>query len=140
MDQSNQNPIIIDAVVSKPSHSIEFNIDCWEHIFDNLSLREILVMSQICKQMCKIGGHYFRKHFYGIPCDIITNKNFSIRWFQFQQTDFLRFIDTLNIYGQLYDNFNPIPNVNLYRSLTKLNLCFIDLNDSQIHGLQNYFE
>lgn len=134
MDQ----PLIIETAVknietNKPSHSIEFNIDCWEYVFDNLSLRDILVMSQTCQQMCEIGGHYFRKHFYSISCDIINNEDFLIRWFQFKQTDFLRFIDTLNIYGQLYDHLNPFPN----GSLTKLNLCFIDLNGSQIYGLEN---
>lgn len=137
MGQSNQKPIIIETVVNKPSQFIAFNIDCWENIFDNLSLRDILVMSQTCKQMCKISGNYFRKYFYGTQCDIINNEDFFIRWFQFEQTDFLRFIDTLNIFGQLYDSFNTFPNADLYRSLTKLNLCFMDLSECQIHGLQN---
>lgn len=143
MDQSNQITAISDIIVNnrranKPSRSSnEFNVDCWQNIFDNLSLRDILVMSQTCQQICEIAGYYFRKHFHGISCDIISNEDFLIRWFQFKQIDFLQFIDTLNIYGQLFDYSNPLPNVDQYRSLTKLNLCFIDLGENQVHGLEN---
>lgn len=143
MDQSNQIAAISDIIVNnrianKPSRSSsEFNIDCWQNIFDNLSLRDILVMSQTCRQLCEIAGYYFRKHFHGISCDIISNEDFLIRWFQFKQIDFLQFIDMLNIYGQLFDYSNPLPNVDQYRSLTKLNLCFIDLGENQVHGLKN---
>lgn len=127
---------INNHAMKKLPRPIEFDIDCWENIFDNLSLRDILVMSQTCQQMCEIGGNYFRKYFRGTPCDIINNENFSIRWLKFTQTDFLRFVDTLNVYGRLLDNRNSFANVHLYRSLVKLNLCFVDLSENQIYGLQ----
>lgn len=122
-------------VLKEVPRSIEVIMDCWKKIFDNLSLRDILVMSQTCRQMCEIAGYYFRKYFRGISCDIINNEEFLIQWFQFEQTEFLRFIDTLNIYGQLYDDFNPFPNA-MFGSLCKLNLCFVDLRENQIRGLQ----
>lgn len=42
---------------------LKLNVDCWENIFDYLSLVDILAMSKTCKRMRQIGGHYFREQF-----------------------------------------------------------------------------
>lgn len=37
--------------------------DCWEHIYDKLSFRDILVMGQTCRRMNQMSGYYMREYY-----------------------------------------------------------------------------
>lgn len=39
-----------------PPHYLKLIADCWEHIFDNLALSDILAMGQTCKRMLQMAG------------------------------------------------------------------------------------
>lgn len=47
----------------QPLLFLKLNVNCWEKVFDYPSLRDILSMSQTCKRMQLIGGHYYRDNF-----------------------------------------------------------------------------
>lgn len=79
MSRLNQYHVIIDGkmyydAANQPLHFVKLNVDCWERIFDLLSLRDILAMNQTCQRMCTIGGYYFRENFRGISCEHIGEK------------------------------------------------------------------
>lgn len=125
MSQTNQNLV----------YFVKFNFDCWERIFDLLSLRDILAMSQTCKRMCKIGGRYFHEKFLGVSCELIGEK-YCIEKFEFEKNDFIKSIDKLVITGQLND-MNHFSNVDLYQSLTTLLLHETDLTENQVDAFKN---
>lgn len=134
MSQLSQDHVINDAL-KQPLHFVKMNFDCWERIFDLLSLRDILAMSHTCQQMCEIGGHYFHENFRGVSCDLLGEK-YCIGGFEFERNDFIQSIDELAITGQLND-MNHFSNVELYRSLTTLLLHETDLTENQVEALKN---
>lgn len=100
----------------------QFTIDGWSKVFDYLSLRDIVAVSETCKQMHQIGGEYFRKTFHGTPCHFYgCGPNFDTT--ALNRSDFFRFVDTVEINGQAEDLLQ-FPYVNLYDSITSLQLCF----------------
>lgn len=124
----------LDAA-NQPGCFIELNVDCWERIFDLLSLRDILAMSQTCKRLCKIGANYFHDNFRGISCELIGDKC-TIDTFEFERNDFLQSIDKLVVTGQLND-LNHFSNIELFRSLTTLLLHETDLIEHQVNAFNN---
>lgn len=73
MDPSHPDQAIVAAssrtaaVASSCEHeeippSLKLLVDCWEHIFDYLALRDVHVMGQTCKRMNQLAGHYFREY------------------------------------------------------------------------------
>lgn len=149
MDQSKENKVIIDGQtcyggLNQPNLKfIKVNVDCWEKIFDFLSLRDILAMSQTCQRMRQIGGYYFRENFHGVPCALEENcrPNFytSNEPIQLERDDFLRFIDTASIYGELA-HLNDYLNMNLLTSLTTIRLCYVDLAEQEVEIFENQYD
>lgn len=141
MSQSKENKVIIDGRtyyggLNQPNLKfIKVNVDCWEKIFDFLSLADILSMSQTCLRMRQIGGHYFRQNFHGIPCaleeDVRPKFYTPDEPIELIRDDFLRFIDTASIYGELR-HLNDYLKMNLLASLTTIRLCYVDLNEQEI--------
>lgn len=145
MSQSQENKVIIDGMtfyggLNQPRHFVKVNVDCWERIFDYLSLRDILGMSQTCQRMRQIGGYYFRTNFHGISCDL--NENLQPQFYgtdepiELERDDFLRFIDTASIHGEL-SHLRHYLNMNLLNSLTALRFWYIDLTEQEIGALEN---
>lgn len=44
--------------IPPPPPYMKLIADCWEHIFDNLSLANVLALGQTCKHMCQTVGNY----------------------------------------------------------------------------------
>lgn len=140
MSQIIKNHVITDVDVNEDAvkqspHFVEMNFDCWERIFDLLSLRDILAMSHTCQRMCKTGGYYFHKNFPGVLCELIGEK-YCIENFEFEPNDFIQSIDKLVVTGQLNDT-NHFSNMDVYRSLTTLLLHETDLNENQVDAFKN---
>lgn len=140
-DQPRENKVIIDGItyhggLNQPRHFVKVNVDCWENIFDFLSFRDVLAMSQTCQRMRQIGGYYFRENFHGTVCNLhkFLGPRFRINdtSIDLENCDFLRFIDTISIYGQM-EHLEYYSD--LLRSLTTLQLCFISFN-----GNENFHE
>lgn len=48
---------------TSPPPYLRLNADCYEHIFDYLSLKDILRLGETCKRMHQMAGYYFREYF-----------------------------------------------------------------------------
>lgn len=119
MSLSQENKVIIDGGtfyggLNQPNLKfVKVNVDCWEKVFDYLSLEDILAMSATCLRMRQIGGHYFRENFHGTkcifsrnkenPCFAVSNTFVNGRSVQAKREDFIRFADTVEI-GLTYDD------------------------------------
>lgn len=144
MSLSKENKVIIDGQayyggLNQPNLKfVQVNVDCWERIFDFLSLRDVLAMSQTCQRMRQIGGHYFREHFHGTACKLSGSPSMcmSIDDIPMDRVDFLRFIDTIVIEHQL-DHLRTAANQDLLNSLTTLQLVEVNLSEQHLRGLEN---
>lgn len=162
MSLSKENKVIIDGVtyyggLNQPNLKfVKVNVDCWEKVFDYLSLQDILNMSATCLRMRQIGGHYFRENFHGTDCflspQIISSKipSFGVtdssnigNRAEVKQEDFLRFADTVrlssNIQNDDYDLYRLEHYVgkNLMVSLRTLHLYGTYSSANEFPGLAN---
>lgn len=46
-----------------PPPYLKLMLDCWYHVFDNLSIGDVLVMGETCKRMNRIAGSYIREYY-----------------------------------------------------------------------------
>lgn len=58
---SNQNPILRSN--PKPPKIFKLDIDCFDEIFEYLSLKDLHSISQTCKTMQKVAGEYFKRNY-----------------------------------------------------------------------------
>lgn len=123
MSQSNESQTSSDDTAANQSQPFaHFTIVGWSKVFDYLSLRDLVAVSETCQQLHQIGGEYFREVFHGTPCHFDgSGPNFDTT--DLNRSDFLRFIDTVEINGQAEDLLQ-FPYVNKYDSITSLQLCF----------------
>lgn len=123
-----------DNSLEQPLHFTKVNADCWERIFDLLSLRDIFAMSETCKRMRHMAGYYFREYFPGITCRWIANRGIFIGYpISIKRTDFSEYITKLIVYDYL-EHFLYAEH---YCSLKSLHLRSIELTDTQIDHLKN---
>lgn len=147
MSLSKENKVVIDGMtfyggLNQPNLKfVKVTVDCWEKIFDYLSLEDIIAMSGTCQRMRQIGGHYFRENFHGAICEIegsyfphFRSNCYSI--VHVSRNDFLRFIDTVRIYDGL-ERLQDYSSGNLLGSVTTLRLREIDLRECELHRFSN---
>lgn len=110
------------ASENQSQHFAHFTIGGWSKVFDYLSLRDIIAVSETCQQLQRIGGEYFRTVFHGTSCQFDGfGPNFDMT--PLNRSDFIRFVDTVEINGQVEDLLQ-FPYANKYDSITSLKLCF----------------
>lgn len=120
--------------LEQPPHFIKMNADCWERIFDLLSLRDIFAMSETCKRMRQMAGYYFREYFPGMQCRWIGNRGIFIGYpTSIKKTDFTEYITKLMVYDYLEHSLHT----EQYYSLKSLHLRSIELTDTQIGFIKN---
>lgn len=73
-------------------------VDCWEHIFDYLLLKDVHAMGGTCKPMHQLAGHYFREYFPNLGYELDKNEICAVISFDFNlRPDFYKFISKLEI-------------------------------------------
>lgn len=123
-----------DDSLTQPAHFIKVNADCWERIFDLLSLREIFAMSETCKRMRQMAGYYFREYFPDIKCRWIANRGIFIGYpTGILRTDFAEYITKLMV----YDYLEHFLYAEQYCALKTLHLRGIEMTDTQIDYIKN---
>lgn len=123
-----------DNSLEQPPHLMKVNVDCWEQIFDLLSLRDIFAMSETCKRMRQMAGYYFREYFPAIVCRWIANRGIFIGYpTSISRSDFSEYVTKLIVYDYLEHFLHP----DHYYSLKSLHLRSIELTDTQIDYIKN---
>lgn len=112
--------------------------DCWEHIFDYLSLKDIIITGQTCKRMHQMAGYYVRRflpdhQFYLIDNKIHTNGYSSSLQLE---PDFYQYIRKLRINKSL----NGFMNIDKLSSVNTLIISCVQLDAMQIHYIRNLLQ
>lgn len=107
--------------------------DCWEHIFDRLSIKDILIMSQTCKRMNQMSGYYIRE--YNPYVEFWMTKKGVQSQDVYVHSDFYRFIGRLIIGPNNESEF--ILNVELFNALKTIVFFDCQITETQIDGMQN---
>lgn len=116
---------------------MKVNADCWERIFDLISLRDIFAMSETCKRLRQMAGYYFREYFPDIKCRWIANRGIFIGYpTSILRKDFSEYISKLMV----YDYLEHFLYAEQYGSLKSLHLRSIELTDTQIDFIENVLE
>lgn len=106
------------------SQFLRLNVDCWENVFDYLSLDDILWMSKTCKRMQAIGGHYYRQNFL---IETVYSDGFCIAGVPIR-SEFFQFVNSLKIMTKCDDFLNAKD----FSSLNKLQLIDMSLDEIQM--------
>lgn len=112
-------------------------VDCWEHILDYLSLKDIHAMGETCKPFNHLAGHYFREYLPNLDYELVRDDvypppladEFALR------PDFYQFISKLKIQGLSKKVY--ILNAETFSSLKMLIFEGIDLSETRLGYAQN---
>lgn len=109
--------------------------NCWDHIFDYLSSRDILVMGQTCKQLCQIAGNYIPEYFPKFELSVADGEVYYYDDNKIViQPDFYQYIGTLSIDSE--DEFDLSSNVEKFDSLKTIIFYYHTLNRAEIKNMQ----
>lgn len=117
-----------------PPHYLKLNVDCWEHVFEYLALRDIHAMGQTCKRMHQVAGYYFREF---CPDLLYVMKEKEIRVLDHANilltSDFYQFMNDLLIRDQLDGSLDA----KTFASLKTLAFNALQMTEPQIELCQN---
>lgn len=105
MDQSNRDhvagtstSVAINDPTSNPPPCFKLLVDCWEHIFDYLSFKDIHAMGGTCKPMNRLAGHYFSDFFPNLDYELKKGEIRGTTTFDFNlRPDFYQFVRRVEI-------------------------------------------
>lgn len=125
-------------MMSTPPY-LKLLIDCWEHIFDYLSFKDIYVMGETCKQMHQFAGYYIRQYYPELEYSLIKDEihfahphNFIIK------PDFYKFISKLHIKNNT--GLDYFTRAEKFDSLKMLIIGQRQLNDIEIEHMRNILQ
>lgn len=145
MNESGQNRAVVvgaSIVVAENDHQespppyLKLIADCWEHIFDLLSLNDIIAMGETCKRMHQMAGYYLREYFPDLRFNLIGNEVQVAYPHKFHlRTEYFRYIRKLCILKR--SELNSILSAETFSSLKTLIFMSIKLNEIQFGYTQN---
>lgn len=149
MDKCDQNPTngadarsdattknYYDHLVCPPTPPyLKLIADCWEHIFDYLSLQDIIKMGETCKRMHQMAGYYVREFFPKHRFHLIRDKIHASGHSNSLQlrTNFHQYIRKLRV-SRGFDNFLDS---DAFTSLKTLIISCAKLNTIQMQYIRN---
>lgn len=133
MNNFNKMADAICVVAEEPPPYLKLIADCWEHIFDRLSIKDILIMGQTCKRMSQMSGYYIRE--YNPYVEFWMTKAGVQSQDVYVQSDFYRFIGRLIIGPGNESEFHL--NVDQFNALKTIVFFDCQITETQIDGMQN---
>lgn len=116
-----------------PPPYLKLIADCWEHIFDYLSIKDIIAMGFTCERMFKMAGWYIRQYY---PELFYRFKDTTIQQWRYSTSfpaGFEHYIQKLVIEQ---DGINFRLNTDTFPSLKTLIFNFTNLCDTEIESLR----
>lgn len=144
--RENNNRALVDLNDVQSVRLFHLNIDCFDEIFDYLSLQDLHLFASTCSTMQRVAGEYFKWNFfandyYRIESDGIYT-TYSSQDGAFNEciriSAFNQFIIQLEHY---MDTFEPLYYINAhmdeYKSLKQIGFSCINLNGPEYECIQN---
>lgn len=149
MNQSNQHELIvagsaavtgpdttIDSQANKSPPYLKLNADCWEHVFDYLSFKDICMMGQSCKRMNQMAGYYVREYYPELEHKLVKGEiQFASQIDIVVPADFYQYISKLQIHHSTALNW--FSNFKTFDSLKTLIIGQRKLTEIEIGHMQN---
>lgn len=144
-DQSNNEMALVVMNQGPLQQIFNLNIDCFDEIFDYLSLKDLHLFAQTCSAMQKVAGEYFKCNFFANDYYRIENDGiyttYSSRNDAFNEclriSAFNKFIMQLEHY---MDTFEPLYYINShmeqFSSLNQIGFSCINLNGPEYECIQ----
>lgn len=148
MSQSEEHRMIVDDAdastaasndtqeTTTPPPYLKLIADCWEHIFDYLSFKNIFVMGETCKRMNQMAGYYIREYHPDLEFHLIEGEiRFSNPTDYIIHANFYRYITKLHVKNNSELNF--FANVQSFEALKALIIGQHNLTETEIGYMQN---
>lgn len=143
MNQSNQNQDVVAVESNDPQSNpppsppyLKLIADCWEQIFDYLSMQDIIAMGQTCRRMDEFAGDYMREYFPNLRFDLIERDVGVLHPYYFHlKTDFCQYISKLYI-GQR-STLDFFLDDKIFSSLKTLIFKSFQFNETRFEYMQN---
>lgn len=104
--KQNQNGVVTRAAAKKQQSSPAIFIlymDCFEEIFDYLSLKDVIAFGKTCKRLCQYADHWLRQNYPAIRYDITEECDIYMSYdiyMKIEITKFSQFIQNIRILGE----------------------------------------
>lgn len=146
-----QNPVEIPSSITlsseKPtSEMFILNVDCFDEIFEYLSLKDLYAFGCTCKTLQQIAGEYFRRNYKsaekfsgknGIYTVYVYSDSEGVKSERTQTAGFNRFVNYISCY---YENHEPLRYIDLhadeFTSINHIYLVCLELNAAKIRYLR----
>lgn len=138
----NQDDIAVRRNSQKelPPVYLKLIADCWEHIFDHLSIKDIFMMGNTCKYMNQILGHYIHARHPELEF-VLSERNIQLYPLSIiLRENFYKFITHMWIYKDDQSNIDFFQGVNIFDSLKKLTFMKFQFTETQIGCMRNVLE
>lgn len=132
-------PVRNDLVKEKPPLYLMLIADCWEHIFDYLSLIDILRMGKTCRRMNRMAGYYMREYYPELEFEWHEGRIETryITEYVCLQTDFYPYIGRLQILWEKSNALELLSSFNTFSALKVIDIDCKKLCESQHESISN---
>lgn len=147
LNRNDDNVAEVDAFTTKTPNQLEnlsvpppylkLIADCWEHIFDYLSLTDILQMGETCKRMRRMAGYYLREYFPDLRFNLLGQEVKVAYPHKFHlRTDFYPYIRKLCILRR-GNEFSSVLDDETFAAVKTLIFMSVELNRNQFAHTRN---
>lgn len=115
-----QHQVTVDMCTSnknRMSDIFRLNIDCFEDIFNYISLKDLSIVGQTCKRMQRVVGHYFQQNYESAKATF--HYNFAVNYVH--ADCFIDFVEKIRVI-QSDDEFCDFLQWNRFQSLKQIRL------------------
>lgn len=121
-----------------PPPYLKLIADCWEHVYDYLSIEDVLAMGQTCNRMNQMSGYYVREYYPNLEFKLCYKKTSKKIYLNevCVPAHFYQFIRRLSVYDSVYD-FSIFVNVAQFDSLKTLVFGSMALDGNAIESIRN---
>lgn len=120
-------------VLGQQSNICKLNVDCFEELFDWLSLEDLHSVGQTCKRLHQIAGYIFRETY---PGAYVECKNGGIFIGDVSVNGFCEFVENVSLCGNNLRCFQFMKS-NQFKSLKRIEFHDISFNDGKIDCIKH---
>lgn len=133
VDQNTANAVAIATVDEPPPKLFRLNVDCFEHVFEWLSLKELLVFRSTCKPMKLVVGDYIQLKYKKLQQQKIGNL-VNERLPREQRSKYLEWCKDLRLFNIFWNNADSEGIKNVLNQIEALKLDTVRI-DGDLHDV-----